>query len=216
MKVIVFDLDDTLYKEIDYLKSAYREVASFLVSEHGVKDPFNLMIKLYSEGKNVFNELNTHFNLSVPIELYLKIYRNHYPTISLDEFAADTLIHLKNQGYTIGLITDGRTITQKNKIKALGLSRFLDNDSIVISEEFGTSKPGIQNYLYFHNVFPNAERYYIGDNPQKDFVTPNYLGWKTFCLLDNGLNIHKQDLNLSKEYLPNFFIRSLKEITDSI
>lgn len=29
MKVVCFDLDDTLYKEIDYLKSAYREIASY-------------------------------------------------------------------------------------------------------------------------------------------------------------------------------------------
>jgi len=26
--VVVFDLDDTLYKEIDFLKSAYKEVAT--------------------------------------------------------------------------------------------------------------------------------------------------------------------------------------------
>lgn len=29
-KIIVFDLDDTLYKEVDFLKSAYQEIASWL------------------------------------------------------------------------------------------------------------------------------------------------------------------------------------------
>ena len=29
-KVFVFDLDDTLYKEIDFLRSAYREIAGII------------------------------------------------------------------------------------------------------------------------------------------------------------------------------------------
>ena len=28
-QVLIFDLDDTLYKEIDYLTSAYREIARY-------------------------------------------------------------------------------------------------------------------------------------------------------------------------------------------
>lgn len=212
MKVVIFDLDDTLYKEIDYLKSAYREIASFLISEFEVEDAFDLMIKFYSEGKNVFNELNTHYNLSVPIEHYLKIYRNHLPTISLNEITYNTLAHLKNQGYAIGLITDGRIITQKNKINALGLLEYLDENLVVISEEFGFSKPSIEIFLYFQVKFPNAEFFYVGDNIQKDFITPNLLDWKTICLLDNGLNIHKQDFNLPKEYQPKYIVTSLIEI----
>jgi putative hydrolase of the HAD superfamily len=212
MKVVIFDLDDTLYKEIDYLKSAYREIATYLISEFEIEDPFDLMIKFYSEGKNVFNELNIHYNLPVPIEHYLKIYRNHFPTISLDEITCNTLVHLKNQGYAIGLITDGRTITQKNKIKALGLSKYLDKKLIVISEDFGFSKPSIEIFLYFQDIFSNAEFFYIGDNIQKDFITPNSLDWKTICLLDNGLNIHRQDFNLPKDFQPKYIVTTVIEI----
>ena len=35
-KVIVFDLDDTLYKEIDYLKSAYHEIADWFRDHYDV------------------------------------------------------------------------------------------------------------------------------------------------------------------------------------
>ena len=53
---------------------------------------------------------------------------------------------------------------------------------------------------------------YIGDNPHKDFITPNKLGWTTICLLDRGQNIHKQNFINSLELNPHFFIKSFDEI----
>ena len=68
MRVVCFDLDDTLYKEIDYLKSAYREIAEY-AAEHcrGYSDPvsvlahkaYDVMLAAYQEGQNAFEELNT-------------------------------------------------------------------------------------------------------------------------------------------------------------
>jgi putative hydrolase of the HAD superfamily len=58
----------------------------------------------------------------------------------------------------------------------------------------------------------SKEYVYIADNTQKDFITPNKLGWTTICLLDKGQNIHKQNFELSNEYLPKFTINSFEEI----
>lgn len=216
MKVVIFDLDDTLYKEIDYLKSAYSEIASFLICEFNISDPLDFMLQIYNEGKNVFEELNIHYNLFLPLDRYLKMYRNHIPKILLEDVVTNTLIYLQNQDCFLGIITDGRKITQRNKLVSLELIGYFNENLIVISEEFGTTKPNIDNYLYFQKTFPNAEYFYIGDNPLKDFISPNFLGWKTICLLDNGLNIHKQDFNLPDEYLPKYYVKSLKEIIDII
>ena len=41
-KIIVFDLDDTLYKEVDFLKSAYQEIASWLEDTYELKGVYNL------------------------------------------------------------------------------------------------------------------------------------------------------------------------------
>ena len=43
-------------------------------------------------------------------------------------------------------------------------------------------------------------------------ITPNKLGWKTICLLDDGRNIHRQDFSCPEEYLPNVKIHTLKEL----
>jgi len=211
-KVVIFDLDDTLYKEIDFLKSAYGEIASYLQINFAIDDTYELMIQKYTEGKNVFKEMNKSYSIQVPLEKYLRIYRNHLPAISLDNVTSNTLLYLQSQGYIMGLITDGRTKTQQNKIDALGLSRYLNKDLILISQEFGSSKPEIKNYSYFQTMFPSANFFYIADNPLKDFISPNLLGWETICLLDNGMNIHKQNFNLPKEYLPKHSLTSLIEI----
>ena len=52
-KVIVFDLDDTLYKEIDFLKSAYKEIASIVDKDH-CETLYDNMISNYYKGENVF------------------------------------------------------------------------------------------------------------------------------------------------------------------
>lgn len=45
-KIIVFDLDDTLYKEVDFLKSAYQEIASWLEDTYELKGCLQLYVIL--------------------------------------------------------------------------------------------------------------------------------------------------------------------------
>ena len=223
MKVICFDLDDTLCKEIYCLKSAYREIAEY-AAEHcrGCSDPvsvlahkaYEAMFAAYQEGQNAFDVLNSFLGLDLPIADYLYIYRNHKPKIALCEDVVRTLDALKAEGVRIGLITDGRSVQQRNKIMALGLDRWIDDADIVVSEEIGSEKPALANYEYFMNRYPECQDFTcVGDNPRKDFIAPNALGWMTICLMDDGRNIHKQDFTLTPEQaLPKKTIMSLKEL----
>lgn len=211
--IVIFDLDDTLYKEIDYLHSAYRHIADYLICCGCVNnDPYTMMIDRYHAGANVFQSLNEQYGLDIPLAAYLNIYHNHFPNISLDPDTKQLLSDISNTGYTIGIISDGRSITQRNKIAALGLEQYIRNDCIIISEEFGSKKPNVTNYLAIQNLFPDCRFIYIGDNTAKDFVAPNELGWETICLLDDGRNIHKQDYTVDKCFLPKITIESLSQI----
>lgn len=211
-KMIVFDLDDTLYKEIDFLKSAYREIASRLEIRFGIKGILEKMWMDYLAGKNVFNVLIQHPDIQVTQEDLLTIYQNHYPVITLTEEIKQTLVFFKEKGVSLGLLTDGRSVSQRNKIHGLHLSYFIDEQDVVISEEFGSEKPAIRNYKYFEYRHPDCEFIYVGDNVGKDFIAPNQLGWTTICLLDNGMNIHQQDFSLSKDYLPAYRIKSIVDL----
>ena len=195
MTVICFDLDDTLYKEIDYLKSAYREIALHAAQGDQLLagKAYGEMLQAYKDGGNAFLRINELLGVETPVSAYLAMYRTHRPDIHLEEDVVATLDALKTAGCTMALITDGRSVQQRNKIAALGLNRWIADEDIVVSEEIGSEKPDEANYRRIMNRHPDADRFvYIGDNPAKDFIAPNRLGWSTVCLLDNGENIHSQ------------------------
>lgn len=203
VKYFIFDLDDTLVYEIEYLKSAYKEIATSL----GNENIFYQMLEWYQNGIDVFQKLSTLYSVSK--EGLLEQYRSHFPSISLTQEANIVLNQIKREGHYLGLISDGRSLTQRNKLKALGIEHFFDK--IVISEEVGATKPNLQNFKVFEN--DNVSSYfYIGDNVNKDFITPNQLGWQSVCLIDKGQNIHKQNFDISKSYIPRIKIKCLKEI----
>lgn len=214
LRVVVFDLDDTLCKEADFLRSAFREIAESLTgtSDDAAGALFFEMLEMRSRGENVFENLSARF--AVPVKSLLARYRNHFPAeMKLSAEVRATLETLKRQGVVLGLITDGRSLTQRNKIRALGLSEFFADENIVISEEFGSEKPSSRNYEFFMKKFPDADYCYVGDNPKKDFIAPNALGWETVCLLNSGDNIHPQSFSaVPATGLPGRKIDRLSEI----
>jgi putative hydrolase of the HAD superfamily len=218
-KSIIFDLDDTLYNEIDYLKSAYKEIAATIAKKSsGIfneENIYNDLCFFYAQKKDTFLEVIEKYNLkNILKEDLLKLYRNHYPSINLIYENENLLKKLKANGHKLGLITDGRTIQQRNKIKALNIEKYFDY--ILISEEFGTEKPNPSNFNYFVELFGESSFFYVADNVSKDFIAPNNMGWKTICLMDNGKNIHKQQFKISEAYLPHFKIHNLREILNLI
>lgn len=204
-KIVVFDLDDTLMKEIDYLKSAYREIAVYV--DHQNDELYEKMFSLYQKGENVFSFIIQEYS-QITIDQLLNLYRNHLPDIHLADGAITLLNTCKKKDFILGLITDGRSITQRNKLKAVGIESYFNE--IIISEEFGSEKPDRRNFKTFDKY--EGQKYYIADNTAKDFVTPNKLGWTTICVLDNGQNIHEQKFSLSPIYLPEYKIASLEEV----
>lgn len=206
-KCIVFDLDDTLVYEVDFLKSAFIEISNF-IAPLSSNLLFNKMISWYLNGQNVFDELLNLYPELVNDDL-LFVYRNHKPTLTLNDGAFEILNYCIENSYYVGLITDGRSVTQRNKLEALKIGMYFDK--IIISEEFGSEKPSFSNFEVFHELGAD-DFFYIGDNPKKDFITPNKLGWTSVCLKDKGQNIHEQHFDLPSEYLPKLVISSLNEL----
>src|SRR5690606_21953116 len=116
-----------------------------------------------------------------------------------------------SKDYYLAIITDGRSITQRNKIKALKLDDFIDE--YVISEEFGSEKPNINNFELIQNKFKCKKYTYVGDNVLKDFISPNNLGWLTIGLCNNGFNIVRPFKNLTDDYQPDFWVESFKDLS---
>jgi putative hydrolase of the HAD superfamily len=219
--LVIFDLDDTLYYEIDFLKSAYFEIANSLAELEEIKscaeEIFEKMFQLFEDKENVFENIVDKYNISsFTVKDLISKYRNHVPYISLSLNTINILNYLKDNNIEMGIITDGRSKQQRSKINALGLDKYIKYT--IISEEIGTEKPNLKNYKIIEDKFRGEDItfYYVGDNLQKDFVTPNKLGWVTVCLRDKGFNIHSQEIEVPKEYKPAFTIESMYCLRDII
>lgn len=205
---IVFDLDDTLYYELDYLISAYKEIAVFIDARQ-YKVLFSIMFSMYRNKLDVFSFLEEKYG--VEKQILIKKYRTHKPTIYLNEGVLKVLKRIKEKGGKIAIITDGRKKTQKNKIKALQIGGYVD--FISISEEIGYEKPNKTPFKNVMDRFKSEEFYYIADNFKKDFIAPNELNWNSIGLIDLGKNIHSNShLFLNKKYIPKNLIYSFCEI----
>jgi putative hydrolase of the HAD superfamily len=208
---LVFDLDDTLYPEINYLISAYKEIASD-VAPSNPHYLFDEMYEIYSNGGNAFEYLINRFpEKKLTIEYLLYLYRNHYPTISAMDGVLDVFDQITEKKARIGIITNGRSITQRNKIRALGLYPYLSE--IVISEECGYEKPDERIFRIISDKNTHLDYFYFGDNINIDFIAPKRLNWTCVGLRVNMSNIHfGSDNFVDNTYQPHEYITSFKEI----
>lgn len=192
---VVFDLDDTLYPEVDYCKSGFSAAAEFaatLPRPAGAITPAEIsdcLWTLFSAGNHTttFNQALQTLGIDCDekvIRQLVTVYRNHTPAIELPETSKKVLDELK-QNYALAMLTDGFLPAQKLKVQALGIEYYFQY--IVYTEELGREfwKPspvGFQKILEELNVAPQ-NCVYIADNPQKDFIAPNSLGFTTIQLL---------------------------------
>ena len=61
-----------------------------------------------------------------------------------------------------------------------------------------------------------SEYCYVGDNPKKDFIAPNALGWTTIMLKADERNIHEQVLEPDPSTRPDHVIENLLQLKSLI
>ena len=53
---------------------------------------------------------------------------------------------------------------------------------------------------------------FVGDNPRKDFLVGNTFDYPTVMLVDDGDNIHRQNVRVPSGYRPRFKVKTLSSI----
>jgi len=183
---VVFDLDDTLYPERAYAFSGFEAVAAEFEDRLGSRSETAAEMRRLFETEHrprVFDALLARLGLLHDRELrdaMIRAYREHAPTISLHPDADRAIVRLSTL-YRLGLITDSWAHAQQAKITSLGVAdRF---DAVIVTAELGGdfAKPHPRAFeLTAERLAVTAGRCaYVADNPAKDFIAPNALGWKT-------------------------------------
>lgn len=218
IKAVIFDLDDTLISEKEYVRSGFRQVAINISKEYNldIDKVYELLLDTFEEdSKNVFNRVLDKLNISYEIDdikKLVEIYRGHKPEIKLYDDAKYILDTLYKKGIKLGIITDGYKITQRKKLEALNIDNYFEY--IVVTDELGREfwKPHSRPYEIMKDKLnlDYDEMVYVGDNVYKDFITANKLGMNTILIKRNE-GIYS-NIKYNEHYMAKFEVNSLLDI----
>jgi putative hydrolase of the HAD superfamily len=188
---LVFDLDDTLYLEREYVRSGYQSIAGMLAGCGGCAGEtiFTYLWDLFERRiqGDTFDRLLAAFPSLAPhvqVADLVTAYRSHCPSIQTSPGVTEFLQDWRVRGYRMGLLSDGPLICQREKVMALGLDALMA--PLVLTDGWGRDfwKPHPRGYSRFELEWglKPEQLVYVGDNPEKDFVTPRQRGWHTVRL----------------------------------
>ncbi len=215
IRAVVFDLDDTLYSERDFLVSGYRAVASHVARRTGFAavNIFEAMMAILAKSgrREVFPMVvSTFLDNSDSLSELIGIYRSHRPEIRLLSGYRELLTRLRRE-FLLGIITDGIPEVQRRKVSALGLEDAVDQ--IIYTWDYGREreKPDPLPFsilLRTLGVEP-SRAVYVGDNDAKDCIGAHRAGMKYIKSTAWGRDGIVACLESEK---PDFTITSLLEL----
>jgi putative hydrolase of the HAD superfamily len=185
IQCVVFDIDDTLYLERDYVRSGFEASGRFVAETLGVREFGETCWQLFLDGLrgNIFDRAGSLSGLSLSAEhvsRLVAVYRTHRPTISLLPDAAVAMDYVVSRS-KCAVLTDGPVQSQSAKVRALGLDRFAA--PVVLTGALGPNcgKPATVGFEMIQHQceVSGASCVYVADNPIKDFLGPRQLGWRT-------------------------------------
>lgn len=187
---IFFDVDDTLYDHLQPLIEAlqtvipqqqeslsygdvyqrFRYYSEILVSPQ-TAHPLSLEEMRYQRFILTLKEFEIEINEEQAKQMQAIYFSCQYNIRPYDGVVE--LIHeLMDQGYTVGLLTNGPAEHQWKKICALHMDQVFARDRIFISGEIGLEKPDPAIFAYVNrqtDTIP-AHSYFIGDSWRNDVV----------------------------------------------
>ncbi len=219
IRAVIFDLDDTLYDEMQFVKGGFKAVSSCISKNNSNQNTVYRMLLdvLEKHGRGhtfdiALKKLGLYSKKLIP--KLVEVYRIHQPNLSPYPDVRTVLSALRKQGYKLGLITDGNVEVQRNKVEALKVKDFFD--CIIFSDEYGIEKQKPNPFSYqkaMEELKASArETIYVGDNPYKDFVNAKKLKIQTVRVLRGQY----KNLVVAKTHKADYHINSLGEVLSII
>lgn len=188
-RAVLFDLDDTLYPEREFVDGGFAAVGRFL-APHLDRPPEQLATRLIElhdrDGRGrLFDTLLADHGLAADRDLVLAcllVYRTHQPTLRPFEGVIETLSALRSAGLRTGLVSDGEASVQRRKLGALpGVVAQLDQ--VVLTDELGREhwKPSPAPFRVACRLLnvQAGETAYVANDPRKDFIGARVAGLRT-------------------------------------
>ncbi len=188
IKAIAFDLDHTLFDRYETLRLVSSKLRSLLPINPSLSEQeiFEIMEShdrnfVHLGWKRLQYELNHNSTLyTKPIgdDEYRMAVMGEFMNVAVPfPFTNRVLETLKEKGFKLALITNGRSELQRRKIEMLGLEKYFDE--IYVGGEHEEQKPSVEPFLYVAkqlSLEPH-EIAYVGDNPENDIEASRKAGY---------------------------------------
>ncbi|MCB5936680.1 HAD family hydrolase [Caldibacillus thermoamylovorans] len=230
MNCVIFDLDDTLYDQLQPFKTAFEKVFPE-VTDIPIEQIYNVSRK-YSDqlfqsvekGVITFPELQVqrmihafhNFEQKISVEQareFQSSYQFEQGRITLYPQVRQLLNQLKVRRIQLAILTNGPLEHQKKKIEQLNLLTWIPTSRIFISGRIGFAKPNIKAFQYVEKKMNLTEQpIYIGDSYTNDVVGAKKAGWQAIWVnhrkktLDN-IDVRPDLIVRNHDELLNYFLK---------
>lgn len=188
---VLFDLDDTLINEKDYLFEAYDKIAcNFSTNQSRYLEFRDFLIDNFNKNgrEGLFDKFILNFNLTITCNDCLEILRNITVSdgLKLKTEAKIILKALKEVSIPYSVLTNGNLQQQCNKIGQIKWESFNLPDDVIYASAF-KPKPDESSFLFWEKRRFYNEIVYIGDSSIDeefslkagiDFLNINYFSFK--------------------------------------
>lgn len=204
-KAIFFDFDDTLGKREAYAYDCWRAI---LKENTNIQDEiyFEAVLQdcmIWDQHGNADKEyLKQMLKKTYGIELPYPNMNAYWDSVQwnyvLPQDDAKETLEILNKKYKLGIITNGDSTCQRNKILGSGLSSYFDMNKVIVSGEYGYHKPDKRLFLQACknlDVKPE-ESVYVGDIFARDILGAYSVGMKPIWIYTHGIRKCSVDVTI--------------------
>ena len=224
IKAIIFDVDDTLYDLSGPFKEAFREL--YLEEELDLEGAF-LASRRYSDSvyaqslsgemsmedmyiyrfQNAFRDYGKDMDAQEALH-FQEVYEKCQHRIHMTEAMQEVLKELSDK-MTLGVITNGPSGHQWDKIRALEATRWIPADHVFISGEHGVAKPERRIFELVQEKLglQPQEFCYVGDSYENDIEGAKGAGW-------NAIWYNHRNHRAAGSAEPDYLVRSEPELIE--
>ena len=165
-RTLVFDLDNTIFDERDFLFSAYETIAKMSSGENADLIWQYLCDEFQKAGRfKLFDKLFSVFpDIGLELDDCLKVLRCHTSTKSIQpyDWIKEFLIQVP-QDFNLRIITNGNVEQQKAKMANIQFPAKLNNIEVVYANEF-LPKPAPDSFFKLKGWHDFCEPIFVGDS----------------------------------------------------
>lgn len=206
MQSLFFDIDDTLYNQLEPYGRAFENVFGGQI-RLDISDLFrrsrkhsDVSYQLLLEGK-IDSEQMFIYRIQKALEEFdfqaddvsclefQRRYEEYQGQIHIPEATKHLLDHCLQRGIQLGVITNGAHDHQMEKVRTMQLAHWIPETHILISEDCEAAKPDIRIFRQAEAVVGASAEVccYVGDSWKNDIVGAKQAGWSAVWLNRHAL-----------------------------